>query len=477
MAHPSLLLLFTISFLSLSALATEQIKMVVYITRHGARAPEEKYFTLNKDYWGTRVTDAMDLTDVGLRQHFELGSIFRTRYVEELSLISPHYNSAEIKVISSEKDRTILSAYAHTMGLYPPGTGPEVHRNHRQSALIPPWIHNYNLNQDLGFSVLPNYIQPIPVNIIGLDNDTLFHAYSKNVCPNQKEYSEMQMNTEIFTNVQKNLSEIYGSVKSKMNLTAPLADISMKTVKRIFSNLNCDFTDGRDLGLKVDDPILRHIRFMHNFYINYVLFGKEEQRQLTSYRFLTELVQYFNNSIHNETQLKLVFHSGHDYDLASLLQIFGLTTWECILKTYQTEGADDNHESCYFTPNFASSINFELYKNGERHYVKLLYNGKDVTLWNNLTFCTFEDLQEFVARKLPKTFREVCGTPPQMLIENRNNNERDSLYIMVWIMLALIALAILLLIYKFFILKDDGNNNNHHRKYAKSDESTELEVV
>ena len=50
----------------------------------------------------------------------------RQRYIEELKFLPEQYEPNSIYVLSTDVNRTIMSAYAQLLGLYPLGTGPSL---------------------------------------------------------------------------------------------------------------------------------------------------------------------------------------------------------------------------------------------------------------------------------------------------------------------------------------------------------------
>jgi len=79
------------------------------------------------------------LTPVGLRQHFVLGQKLREEYILGHKILPPNFNHSLIRVRTTDVNRTIMSAYAHLTGLYPPGTGPNV------PNVVPPSTNPYIL--------------------------------------------------------------------------------------------------------------------------------------------------------------------------------------------------------------------------------------------------------------------------------------------------------------------------------------------
>ncbi|KAE9554126.1 hypothetical protein FO519_002663 [Halicephalobus sp. NKZ332] len=85
--------------------------------RHGDRAP---LFTYTTDLVPEVDWEAPygEITPLGMEQVYTKGLIFRQRYVNDLHLISPTYNSSQIYVRSTDMDRTLLSAYGVLAGVY-----------------------------------------------------------------------------------------------------------------------------------------------------------------------------------------------------------------------------------------------------------------------------------------------------------------------------------------------------------------------
>jgi len=161
-----------------------ELIQVIQLARHGARTPNSFEYLPNQ-----YAEKSGELTALGHIQQYFLGQEIRKRYVEDLKFLSEEYNSSEVIIKSSWKNRTIRSAYAFTSGLYPQAEG---------TWLENPYAEGFPLEQLLPLknrqkTVTREEIQRIKINeefakatinLISEDNDLHFHAIKEKNCPN-----------------------------------------------------------------------------------------------------------------------------------------------------------------------------------------------------------------------------------------------------------------------------------------------------
>lgn len=137
-----------------------KLLQVQVLIRHGARTPGEDFFNYkNMSVWHCDEPDASiprynpapvlhprnyrdafdrrlvdyppscrekDLILLGMNQHFELGQLYRKRYIEELKALPENFDPDYFYGRASEADRTMKSAMAFMQGLFPPASPHEV---------------------------------------------------------------------------------------------------------------------------------------------------------------------------------------------------------------------------------------------------------------------------------------------------------------------------------------------------------------
>nr|CAH7742756.1 unnamed protein product [Callosobruchus chinensis] len=118
------------------------------------------------------------LTKFGTERQYKLGKWLRKRYN---SLLSPIFNVNEIYVRSTDKDRTLMSAYANLAGLYPP-----------QGFQV--W------NDELAW-------QPIPVHTIPREIDDVI--VEKRTCPKYTTLLNETINSDFYISVNEENAEFY----------------------------------------------------------------------------------------------------------------------------------------------------------------------------------------------------------------------------------------------------------------------------
>ena len=59
-----------------------------------------------------------ELNSMGVRMQYNLGRQIREEYVVGQNFLSANFDDREMKIYSTNTNRTIMSAYSHLMGIY-----------------------------------------------------------------------------------------------------------------------------------------------------------------------------------------------------------------------------------------------------------------------------------------------------------------------------------------------------------------------
>ncbi|KAG9396433.1 Histidine phosphatase superfamily [Carpediemonas membranifera] len=191
----SLILVVLVSLLVSCVVADDTLELALVLFRHGDRTPLH-YLPDPYNIFSKAPRQTGQLTTIGQKQHFDLGTKLRYKFVDQHSLLSSSFNNSQILVRSTGTDRTIMSAYSNLLGLYPPGTG----------------------NPDL-----PDQIQPVPIRSVShtpWENlpDRLLRPFDLGTCPRIT-----KLRSEIFASsavkaYDKSQAGLYNTLKTKLGL-------------------------------------------------------------------------------------------------------------------------------------------------------------------------------------------------------------------------------------------------------------------
>ena len=184
--------------------------------RHGERDPYKK---VNKTTWkdliGVQWKSEGEINAIGLRSHYLLGVTTKKRYN---NFLSKSFDINEIFIISTDVNRTIVSAMANLQGMYKNYTTPNLTINQIENAKIIGLNQSYKEKiykkiDEMKKSYVQNGICIMPIHLfskIGLQ----FKLNDENYCPGSTQYSNEAMSHE---EVKKIISynKYYYPIKNK----------------------------------------------------------------------------------------------------------------------------------------------------------------------------------------------------------------------------------------------------------------------
>lgn len=370
-----------------SVKSNEKLLFVWEHYRHGARDP---YIKVDMKTWidfiGVQWKSQGELNALGLRSHYLLGAATRKKYKDFLSL---KYNPNELFIISTDVNRTIMSAMANLQGIFNNFSTPNLSYNQIEKSKMNIFNSTYKTRIDekiskLENSSIQNGISIIPIHLFskyGLQ----FKLNDADYCPGIQKYKDEAKNQEqvrkILNDFYKYTNDTYGEAIFKfMNISWE------KNPNYIFEDSNlyyicdayiADYFAGRDMphiimsGLKMKEfyyHALNH-SVIDTYYVNYGLPPTNASYITVSPMFRT-IFNYMDRRIYinehselndlNTSSPKYVIYSGHDSTVGAV-DVF----------------MNAEYKIPYENPEYTTSLFFELWEIDNKYYIKYLVNLKE----------------------------------------------------------------------------------------------------
>ena len=352
-----------------------ELRFVFEMFRHGARAPWNSLNKTNIDIFGEKWSGDSELTGVGMRQHFLLGFRNRKKYS---NFISEIYDPKEIYIMSTDTNRTLMSAYSQLQGFYPAGTGPKLNIM-QQSIALPP-VTDTDFNTILKFlkdDALPNQIGVFPIHVINKKSHT-FYLHDPDVCPTVGRIMEENRKKSVSQQKLKEFKSTYGEIfKNALNLPNYDYFFHYLNIYVLCDTFHSNYFEQKELKMLIDAGL--NLTQFNQFALDFLFYDMfyvevgddNDMIGLSSMSpTMLSLIQWMDKRIENdkngkkdlESDPKFVMLSGHDSNLAAL-QIYLKVVFD--LKEFKR------------LP-FASNMFFELHKN--KNGSKVTFNDYSVQI-------------------------------------------------------------------------------------------------
>ena len=340
--------------------------------RHGARGSYKSFdYTEWKDILNEKWKGAGELSNLGMRQHYLLGVSIRNKYKD---FISDVFNPNEVFIISSDVNRTLISAKSHLLGIY-----------NKTNISTRGSIKNKNYSSIINDRIsgeeeqLINRIFPIHI----YDNkDLKYQLYRSEVCPGFEAFikkisdsEEMKkMIIDVFEETNKNFGENLKKYIDQKIIDNKDYNSYFSRLKAICDTFIADYFDGRTLE-DLDKTGINMEAFNHhclnisliNVYFSY--YGKplEKSAQFGISPMFRDIFEFMEKRIkldkeNNSNKItpsapKYVIVSGHDVSLAA----FDLYL-------------ENKFNITYTRADYANNQIFELWKKEDKYYIRYLIN-------------------------------------------------------------------------------------------------------
>uniref|UniRef100_A0A4W5MQA6 Lysosomal acid phosphatase n=1 Tax=Hucho hucho TaxID=62062 RepID=A0A4W5MQA6_9TELE len=342
--------------------------IICMLYRHGDRSPVEGY-PLDPHQESSWPQGFGQLSQEGMRQHFELGQVLRKRYQ---GFLNDTYDQREIYVRSSDHDRTLMSAEANLAGLYPPN-GSQV------------------FNPSLKW-------QPIPVHTVPLNEDRLL-SFPIPGCPRYKILMNETERTEKYLNMTFQYKDLIAMVQEKTGLK----NASIGTVWTVYDTLFCEARHNMSAPHWVTPEIMEDLSKLNDFgfEIMFEVYKHQEKSRLQGGVLLGSIVHNISDSAlpNSNRSRKMMMLSAHDTTIVALqssLSIFN--------------GKQPPYASCHI---------FELYQEDDGSFTVAMFYRNDTTrapyqlaIPSCDLFCPLKDFVRLTKPSIPEDWDKECMVDP-----------------------------------------------------------------
>ncbi|KAK3108045.1 hypothetical protein FSP39_000109 [Pinctada imbricata] len=303
----------------------------LFLFRHGDRSPTHTYpkDTFQEDSWPQGWGQ---LTQKGMQHEYMLGQFLRDRYVKS-GFLNGTYIREKIRIRSTDKDRTLMSAYTVLAGLFP------AHGTQR-------WNKNMTW-------------QPIPVHTIPLNDDHLI--YTNSPCPAaDKLLKQWKESSPWLKKLKEKYKDLVQYVSDNTGLPNTLDDIL-----GIVDTLFIEYDTGKFNNDTMPDWLKKDGTFWKMMSLRdvHASMGLPHVPQIAKLRAGT-LVRHLAENMTAKVNTKdspsqdLLIYSAHDSTVIALLSA---------LKLYN-----------YRQPPYCTTVLIELYAKPSGNFVKIfIRNGTD----------------------------------------------------------------------------------------------------
>ncbi|EDK31768.2 histidine phosphatase family (branch 2) protein (macronuclear) [Tetrahymena thermophila SB210] len=353
--------------------------------------------------------DAMgELSEVGIRQLYELGRIMRLKYVEQEQFISEKFKHQELFIRSTDKSRTLTSAQSFLQGLYPQDTGPQIPQNiaDQTQYLFPPHERPSNFKPYKGSESIQNRIQPIPIHTVEFNRDK-FLLNAESDCWKlesiRKQYQEIEMNKQI-NFFQEELNQFLKIVQDKDLL------LDMVQIHKYIDGLICNEFNGLELpkDWKENKQFQKKMKDIYTLVFHLYYFGNEEATRLSITPYFKQIMKFIDDKINLKQPIKYYALFTHDVTIVNILNALKLASWQCIKQNIINNQVSP--DCVHYDSDFASDILLEVryHKSTQQYIVVTLFNGEVIELKRGQKYLSLDEFRNILLSQIVDDYDQIC---------------------------------------------------------------------
>ena len=469
----TLALVFSAPILADTGKENDQIHFIVELTRHGSRGPLR---CIKKKPWTEPVLCKTMITDVGIRQRYNLGLNTRNRY-KEFFTKNGGLKEQEFWVRSTDRERTLKSAMAHMIGLLQNNNAKKLKFENNDSRLLPPLYKGQELffdpSQEAFDTPLPNGF--VPFSIYSEDQNTE-ELMSIDRCEGVTQYQLKKIDNHETSLIQKldkskkytqliaDAMKAYGLPKTWMQNKSSADKCHWLSDYAIMDGQN-----SLNPTIPLNSTLYKQLIKCYSFNC---FVGDQLQDRVTFSGIMERIVNWFNDKSNSTTNvadsdpggksaLRYVLLSAHDDQVSNIMRLMGLNGLECNMKDL-IDGTDT--EDCLAYPGASSNVVWELItKKGQpqtEFQVKVSYEQKSVDFCKTGTVDEYNDyvcdLDKFLrvasTSYMIPNFREFCRIGVNM--KQFVSHLEMVIIILLFIVVFLLGVIIVFIISRFYQKKN-----------------------
>jgi lysosomal acid phosphatase len=398
-------------------LALAEIKFFVGVSREGITAPERFMRWDNLKNWPN---GPGELTSEGMRQHYILGNYLRDRYITKGEALSSVYSPHELLIHALSKTSSQQSAISQTLGLYPP----EPLKDKLESLYSLPQSDLRNVSDYKALKYTPNLITAhYSKDYI----DPLLNPLSS--CLEYKEHLERKRSSSAIKEIYYKYRNVIQVISTELLISINEAeDLALDLIQSIVANKAM----GYPYPKVFDDYWLQEA---NQFYIEirtYELHQSEYLARFSATQFLEKLSMLFDFKVLNYLLLeKGYLYTSTDITIMNIFAALNIPLLE--------------------QPPFGSVFLIELHLIAESYFVKILYNGKALSLPELPELCPFASFRDYVRIKIFYDEKLACQSIDKLInlaVNTSEINEISSLIVFDLIVMFVVLTGIYTLIKK-----------------------------